>query len=80
MKLEEFLTKYTKIMKPNEVEEIENIDIREIKRKTSEQIWKTFLDEKNIPDSELEKEMDAIHKKERVTLTEYYYKHFLNEK
>lgn len=72
MTLEEFLEKYNCEMNTNKIAEIEDLKIQEIKRKYWDLKHKAFLNEYEIKDWELGKELDKYTKLERRELEEYY--------
>lgn len=72
MNLEEFLKKYNCAMNLKEIDEIEDKNILEIKRKYWELKHNAFLDEHNISDIDLENVYDSLTQKEEQELKEYY--------
>ena len=72
MSLEEFLKKYNCTMNPKEIDEIEDINVFEIKRKYWELKHKAFLDEHNIADKDFGNVYDSLTQEERQELEEYY--------
>lgn len=72
MSLEEFLEKYNCAMNPYQINEIEDINIRNIKAKYWELKHKNFLDERNISDQELGNVYDDLTQQEKKELTKYY--------
>lgn len=67
MTLEEYLEKYTVNMNQNEISEISDSNIRNIKMKYWDKKHKAFLNEREIKDTELGNEFDRIEE-----LEDYY--------
>lgn len=72
MTLEEFLEKYNCAMTPNEINEITDNNIRNIKQKYWELKHKSFLDEQNISDQDLGNVYDELTQQEKEELIQYY--------
>lgn len=72
MTLEEYLEKYTFDMNQKEISEISDTNLKNIKAKYWNEKHKSFLNEREIKDSELEKEIDRIKGLEKKELEEYY--------
>ena len=60
MTLEEYLEKYTVNMNQNEISEISDSNIRNIKMKYWNKKHEAFFNEKGIKDTEFENEFDKI--------------------
>ena len=75
MELKEFLDKYNRIMNNSEMSNIEDIKLREIKRKYWNLRHEAFIDEINISDKELEKIFDDSLTQEKQELTNYFNKY-----
>ena len=72
MTLEEYLEMYTVSMDQNEISEISDSNIRNIKMKYWDKKQKAFLNEREIKDTELENEFDRIKELEKKELEDYY--------
>lgn len=72
MNLEEFLEKYNCTMNPEQINNITDNNIINIKHKYWNLYHKAFLDEHNIPDAELKNVFDKLKLEERKELEEYY--------
>lgn len=72
MTLEEYLEKYTVNMNQNEISEISDSNIRNIKMKYWDKKHKAFLNEREIKDTELGNEFDRIEELEKKELEDYY--------
>ena len=70
--LEEYLEKYTVNMNQNEISEISDSNIRNIKMKYWDKKHKAFLNEREIQDTELGNEFDRIEELEKKELEDYY--------
>ena len=72
MTLEEYLEKYTVNMNQDEISEISDSNIRNIKMKYWDKKHKAFLNEREIKDTELGNEFDRIEELEKKELEDYY--------
>ena len=72
MTLDEFLNKYNCIMNNNEIANISDDRIREIKSKYWNLRYEAFIDEYRISDIELESVLDELLLKEKQDLIECY--------
>lgn len=82
MILKEYLEKYTVSMNQNEISEIRDSNIRNIKMKYLDKKHKIFLNESEIKDIELENEFDKIEELEKIELEDYYneYMRYANQR
>ena len=78
MELNEFLNKYNRIMNNSEISNIEEIELREIKRKYWDLRHNAFIDETNISDGDLEKVWDNSLMQEKQELTIYFNRYLNN--
>ncbi len=78
MELDEFLNKYNRIMNNCEISNIEDIELREIKRKYGDLRHNAFIDETNISDSDLEKVWDNSLMQEKQELIMYFNRYLNN--
>lgn len=78
MELNEFLNKYNRIMNNSEISDIEDIELREIKRKYWDLRHNAFIDETNISDSDLEKVWDNSLMQEKQELIMYFNRYLNN--
>lgn len=74
MELNEFLNKYNRVMNNSEISNIEDIELREIKRKYWDLRHEAFIDEMNISDKDLEKVFDDLLFQEKQELIKYFNK------
>ena len=62
---------YKKVLNQDEIQRIEDYELRQIRSKYWSLQHKTFLDERNIPDTEIERVSEEISKKEMKEIEEY---------
>lgn len=62
---------YKKVLNQDEIQRIEDYELRQIRSKYWSLQHKAFLDERNIPDTEIERVSEEISKKEMKEIEEY---------
>lgn len=72
MTIEEYMKMYNCIMNKEEISNISDSKIRNIKMKYFEKRYKAFLSENDIKDSELENEYNRINEMEKNELMNYF--------
>lgn len=72
MSLDEFLNKYNKSMSQYEIDEIEDRNIKNIKRKYWDMKYKAFKDEYNISDKDVGNNYNHIVQMEKEELENLY--------
>ena len=72
MTIEEYLKMYCMEMNQNEINDISDSNIRNIKMKYWEKKHKAFLNESGIKDEDLDKEYNRLKELEKKELEEYF--------
>lgn len=72
MSLEDFIKKYNRVMSQYEIDEIEDNNIKSIKRKYWKMKYEAFKDEHNISDKDLNDYYNYLMDKEKKELESLY--------